>query len=36
MTFISPNEKAKLHLSAGGNSYDSLMNKIRIFWSIDC
>jgi membrane protein YdbS with pleckstrin-like domain len=33
--FISSSEKAKLHLSVG-NSYDSLMNKIRIFWSIDC
>lgn len=35
MTFLNPNEKASVHLNAG-NNYDSLMNKIRIFWSIDC
>lgn len=35
MTFLNPNEKASTHLNAG-NNYDSLMNKIRIFWSIDC
>ena len=34
-TFLNPNEKAAIHLSAG-NSYDSLMNKVRIFWSIEC
>jgi len=35
MTFLNPNEKSALHLNAG-NNYDSLMNKIRMFWSIDC
>jgi hypothetical protein len=35
MTFLNPNEKAATHLNAG-NNYDSLMNKTRIFWSIDC
>jgi len=35
MTFLNPNEKCSVHLNAG-NNYDSLMNKIRIFWSIDC
>ncbi len=35
MTFLNPNEKASKHSSAG-NSYDALMNKVRIFWSIDC
>jgi len=35
MTFLNPNAKASAHLNAG-NKYDSLMNKARIFWSIDC
>lgn len=35
MTFLNPNEKASVHLNSG-NNYDSLMNKVRIFWSIDC
>ena len=35
MTFLNPNAKASIHLSAG-NKYDSLMNRTRIFWSIDC
>lgn len=35
ITFLNPNEKRAAHLTAG-NHYDSLMNKIRIFWSIDC
>lgn len=35
MTFLNPNSKASAHLNAG-NSYDSLMNRVRIFWSIDC
>lgn len=35
MTFLNPNEKASVHLNAG-NNYDSLMNKVRMFWSIDC
>ncbi len=35
MTFLNPNEKSSAHLNSG-NYYDSLMNKVRIFWSIDC
>lgn len=35
MTFLNPNEKASTHLTAG-NNYDSLQNKVRMFWSIDC
>ncbi len=35
MTFLNPNEKTSIHLEAG-NDYDSLMNKVRIFSSIDC
>ncbi len=35
MTFLNPNAKAAAHLQAG-NGYDSLMNRVRIFWSIDC
>jgi hypothetical protein len=34
-TFLNPNSKAAAHQSAG-NKYDSLMNKVRIFWCIDC
>ncbi len=35
MTFLNPNDKLRGHLSAGNNA-DSLMNNIRVFWSIDC
>lgn len=35
MTFLNPNERASTHQNAA-NNYDALMNKIRIFWSIDC
>lgn len=35
MTFLNPNAKASVHLNAG-NNYDSLMNKVRMFWCIDC
>lgn len=35
ITFLNPNEKSNSHVNAG-NNYDSLMNKIRMFWSIDC
>jgi hypothetical protein len=35
MTFLNPNEKVSSHKDAG-NRYDSLMNKVRMFWSIDC
>jgi hypothetical protein len=34
-TFLNPNERLTAHLNAG-NSYDALMNKVRIFWAIDC
>lgn len=34
-TFLNPNEKVSVHLNSG-NSYDSLMNKVRIFREIDC
>jgi len=33
--FLNPRERANCHLSAG-NSYDSLLTKVRIFWTIDC
>ncbi len=35
MTFLNPNAKAAAHQNTG-NKYDSLMNKVRMFWSIDC
>src|SRR5690349_18045726 len=35
MTFLNPNERASKH-TAAGNGYDALMNRVRIFWSIDC
>ena len=35
MTFLNPNEKVGAHLNAG-NNFDSLMNKVRMFWCIDC
>jgi hypothetical protein len=35
LTFLNPNEKAIKHKGCG-NSYDALMNRVRIFWSIDC
>lgn len=35
MTFLNPNDKASAHLTAG-NQYDALMNRVRIFHSIDC
>ena len=34
-TFVNPNERVSAHLNAG-NSYDALLNKVRIFWAIDC
>ena len=34
-TFLNPNELISAHLSAG-NSYDSLMNRVRMFRLIDC
>jgi len=35
MTFLNPNEKSSIHLNAG-NNYDSLQNKVRIFWTVEC
>lgn len=35
ITFLNPKERSNTHLNAA-NSYDSLMNKTRIFWSVDC
>jgi len=35
MTFLNPNEKAHNHLNVG-NNFDSLLNDIRIFRTIDC
>ena len=34
-TFLNANEKAATHLNAG-NSYDALMNSVRIFYVVDC
>lgn len=34
-TFLNPKEQANTHHTAA-NNYDSLMTKLRIFWSIDC
>ncbi len=35
VTFLNPNERAAGHFMAA-NKYDALMNRVRIFWSIDC
>lgn len=35
MTFLNPNDKLRAHLTAG-NQADTLMNNVRVFWSIDC
>lgn len=35
MTFLNPNEKSSTHQESG-NNYDALLNRVRIFWSIDC
>lgn len=34
-TFINPKDKYNSHFMAG-NNYDSLLTKVRMFWSIDC
>lgn len=34
-TFLNPKEKYNSHFMAG-NNYDSLLTKVRMFWSIDC
>jgi hypothetical protein len=35
VTFLNPNDRAGSHFTAA-NKYDALMNRVRIFWSIDC
>jgi len=35
MTFLNPNERSSSHLDAG-NNYDSLLNRVRIFRTIEC
>lgn len=35
VTFVRPSEHAAQHLKAG-NQYDSLMNEVRIFWTVEC
>lgn len=34
-TFLNPKERSNTYLTAG-NNYDSLLTKVRIFWTIDC
>ena len=34
-TFLNPKENSKTHHNAGSN-YDSLLTRVRIFWTIDC
>jgi len=34
-TFLNPKDRSSSHLSAG-NNYDSLLTRVRIFWTIDC
>ncbi len=34
-TFLNPKERAHTHLTAG-NSYDSLLTRARMFWTIEC
>lgn len=35
LTFLNPNERSGSHLNTG-NHYDSLMNRVRVFWTIQC
>lgn len=35
ITFLNPSDRASVHLKAG-NDYDSLMNRARLFWAIQC
>jgi|SRR5665213_1028931 len=35
MTFLNPNQKVSAHFAAG-NNYDSLMSRVRRFWTIEC
>jgi hypothetical protein len=34
-TFLNPKERADTHFLSG-NKYDSLLSRIRIFWTIEC
>lgn len=34
-TFLNPKDRANIHL-VSGNNYDSLLTRVRIFWTIDC
>jgi hypothetical protein len=34
-TFLNPNKRASEHLNAG-NKYDALLNKVRVFRTIEC
>ena len=34
-TFLNPKECSNTHLTAG-NNYDSLLTRVRIFWTTDC
>lgn len=34
-TFLNPKERSNTHL-VSGNNYDSLLSRVRIFWTIDC
>ena len=35
LTFLNPNDRSAGHFNAG-NHYDALMNRVRIFWNIEC
>ena len=35
LAFTNPNERSSTH-SQAGNEFDSLRNRTRIFWSIEC
>ena len=35
LTFLNPNERSASHHNAG-NHYDSLMSRVRVFWTIQC
>lgn len=35
IAFLNPNDRANVHRNAG-HSYDALMNKVRIFYTIEC
>lgn len=35
VTFLNPNDRAAAHFTSA-NKYDALVNRVRIFWSIEC